>query len=64
MNEMTRRKLEMGKRVLEFCREHPDTNPGYLALMARLERLMARAAELERQEKIEEGLGEPGDSSA
>ena len=45
----------MGKRVLEFCRAHPDTDPAHLALVARLERLMARAAELERQEKIEEG---------
>jgi hypothetical protein len=54
MNEMTRRKLEMGRRVLQFCREHPDTNPGYLALVARLETLMARAEELERLEKIED----------
>lgn len=54
MDEMTRRKLEMGKRALEFCRAHPDTNPGYLAAVAQLERLMARAEELQRQEKIED----------
>ena len=54
MKEMTRRKLEMAKRVLQFSREHPDTNPGYLALVARLETLVARAEQLERQEKIEQ----------
>jgi len=58
MNEITRRKLEMGRQVLEFSRVHPSTDPAHLALMARLERLMARAEELERQEKMEaEELG-------
>jgi len=57
MDESTRRKIEMGRRVLEFSRAHPDTDPGYLALVARLERLMARAAELEAQEKREDGSG-------
>jgi hypothetical protein len=44
MDEMTRSKLEMGRRALEFCRAHPDTDAAYLALVARLERLMSRAA--------------------
>ena len=59
MDKRTRRNLEMGQRALEFCRAHPTTDPGYLALVARLERLMARAAELERQEKIEELRSRP-----
>ena len=54
MRELTRKRLEMGKRALKFCRAHPSTDPGYLALLARLEALMARAEELERQEKIAE----------
>jgi hypothetical protein len=56
MDEMTRRRLEMGRRALAFCRAHPDTNPAYLALVARLERLIARANELEIQEQIERRL--------
>jgi 7,8-dihydro-6-hydroxymethylpterin-pyrophosphokinase len=38
---------------VEFSRAHPDTNPAYLALLARLETLLARAEALEQQEKIE-----------
>jgi hypothetical protein len=53
MNDLTRRRLEMARRVVEFSRAHPDTNPAYLALLARLETLLARAEELEQQEKIE-----------
>jgi hypothetical protein len=51
MNEKTRRKLEMGRRALAFCRAHPESSPGYLALVARLEALLARAEELEMQER-------------
>jgi 7,8-dihydro-6-hydroxymethylpterin-pyrophosphokinase len=53
MNDLTRRRLEMARRVVEFSRAHPDTNPAYLALLARLETLLARAEALEQQEKIE-----------
>jgi 7,8-dihydro-6-hydroxymethylpterin-pyrophosphokinase len=53
MNDLTRRRLEMARRVVEFSRAHPDTNPAYLALLARLETLLARAEALEEQEKIE-----------
>jgi hypothetical protein len=54
MDKGTRRKLEMGRRALEFARAHPDTNPAYLAAVARLERLLARAAELEAEVEVEE----------
>jgi hypothetical protein len=51
MDEMTRRKLEMGRRALAFCRAHPDSSPEYVANVARLEALLARAEELELLEK-------------
>jgi hypothetical protein len=56
MDEMTRQKLEMGRRALEFCRAHPDSSPEYVAAVARLEALLARAEELELQEKNERKL--------
>ena len=51
MDEETRRKLEMGRRALDFCRAHPDSSPEYIATVARLEALLARAEELKLQEK-------------
>jgi hypothetical protein len=45
MNAECRRKIEMGTRALEFSRAHPDADPGYAAAVAKLEQLMARAAE-------------------
>jgi hypothetical protein len=56
MNEMTRRKLEMGRKALEFCRAHPDSSPEYVAAVSRLEALLARAEELELQEKNQRQL--------
>ncbi|HYF40328.1 MAG TPA: hypothetical protein VD930_11605 [Gemmatimonadales bacterium] len=53
MDEKTRRKIEMGKRALKFCRAHPDSNPEYNAAVARLEALLARARELELKEEKE-----------
>lgn len=53
MDQETRRKLEMGRRALAFCREHPDTNPVFAAAVARLEAQLARAEELERLEEEE-----------
>jgi hypothetical protein len=53
MDEMTRRKLEMGRRALEFCRANPDSSPEYVAAVARLEALLARAEELELREKTQ-----------
>jgi hypothetical protein len=46
----TRRKLEMGKRVLEFSRMHSDTSPGYVAAAARLQERLARADQVARQQ--------------
>jgi hypothetical protein len=43
MNAVSRRKIEMGSRALEFSRAHPDTDAGYQAAAARLEQLVARA---------------------
>jgi hypothetical protein len=45
MNAESRRRIEMGKRALEFSRAHPDTEPGSDALVARLEQQLARADE-------------------
>jgi hypothetical protein len=53
MDQETRRKLEMGRRALAFCREQPDTNPVFMAAVARLEAQLARAEELERLEQEE-----------
>jgi hypothetical protein len=50
MNYSIRRKLDMAGRVREFCRTHPDQNPGYTAAVARLEERLARAEALARQE--------------
>ena len=60
MDQETRRKLEMGRRALKFCRAHPDSNPQYIAAVARLEALLARADELEKLEEEEEKLAENG----
>jgi hypothetical protein len=65
MDEMTRKRLEMGKRALEFCRAHPDSNPQWIAAVARLEALLARAEELEKQEEKEQELDlSPGTSGS
>jgi hypothetical protein len=54
MDEGIRRRLEMGRRALEFARAHPDSNPAYVEAVARLEALLARAAELETELELEE----------
>jgi hypothetical protein len=46
MQAQVRRKLEMGTRVLEFSRAHPDGSPGYTAAVTRLEERLARAEQL------------------
>ena len=43
MNAESRRKIEMGKRALEFSLAHPDTDPGATIAATRLEQLVARA---------------------
>src|SRR5918994_2695423 len=43
MNSESRRKIEMGRRALEFCVAHADTDPGTATVVTRLEQLVARA---------------------
>jgi hypothetical protein len=43
MDALSRRKIEMGTRALEFSRAHPDSEPGTEGVVARLEQLLARA---------------------
>ena len=45
----TRRKLNMGSRVLEFSKHHQDTSAGYVTAVTRLTDRLARAAQLGRQ---------------
>lgn len=51
MKAPTRRKLEMGKRALEFSRANPDASPGYAAALARLEERLARGEQLAGQQR-------------
>jgi hypothetical protein len=46
MNSHSRRRVEMGTRVLEFSRAHPDSEPGTATVVARLEQLVAGANEV------------------
>ena len=50
MNFTIRRKLDMAGRVRDFCRTHPDQNPGYTAAVARLEERLVRAEALAQQQ--------------
>ncbi len=43
MKATTRRTIEMGNRVLNFSRAHPDPSPGYAAALSRLEKTLADA---------------------
>jgi hypothetical protein len=52
MNAKTRRKLEMGARVLEFSRAHPDGSPGFAAALARLEDRLNRAEQVAEQQRL------------
>ena len=51
MKAIARRKLEMGKRALDFSRAHPESTPGYTAALTRLEALLTRADELATQQR-------------
>jgi hypothetical protein len=51
MDAKSRRKLEMGKRALDFSRAHPDGCPGYTAAVTRLEEGLARAKQLADQQR-------------
>src|SRR5689334_7620990 len=46
MDAPSRRKMEMGRRALEFSRAHPDSEPGSDVLVARLDQLVARGNEI------------------
>jgi hypothetical protein len=51
MNAKIRRTLEMGTRVLNFSRAHPDKSPGYVAALSRLEATLARGGQLMIQQR-------------
>jgi hypothetical protein len=51
MDAKSRRKLEMGRRVLDFCHGHPDPSPGYTAAVTRLEERLARSGVLASQQR-------------
>lgn len=51
MSALTRRKLEMGQRALEFSRANPDASPGYAAALARLEERLVRGEQLAAQQR-------------
>jgi hypothetical protein len=57
MDERTRRKIEIGKRTLAFCKAYPEPNPEFVAAVARLEALLARADQLESEEKTRRKRG-------
>jgi phosphotransferase system IIA component len=46
MKAKTRRKIEVGRRVLRFSQDHPDPSPGYATTLASLQKLLERAEEL------------------
>lgn len=50
MNARVRRKIEMGRRALEFSRAHPDESAGYGAALARLDELVTRVDLLSDQQ--------------
>jgi hypothetical protein len=50
MLAITSKRLDMGSRVLEFARQHPDTSPAFTAAVARLQERLARAKQLDVQQ--------------
>jgi hypothetical protein len=51
MNALTRRRLEMGTRALEFGRAHPDESPGYTAALTQLQAQLTRSRQLATQQR-------------
>lgn len=51
MDALIRIKLEVGGRVVGFCRAHPSDNPGLNEAVDRLEGLLARAKSLDAQHR-------------
>lgn len=56
MNAITRSKLDMGDRALNFSRAHPDASPGYTAALTGLEQRLTRAQQLARVQQ--EGINQ------
>ena len=56
MNRITRSKLEMAARALEFSQAHPDESPGYVSALKELEELLQRANQLADQQR--QGIAE------
>ena len=50
MRAKSRRKIEMGQRVLEFIRQLPDPSPGFASATERLKERLARAHQLGQQQ--------------
>jgi hypothetical protein len=50
MRAKSRRKIEMGQRVLEFIKQHPNLGPGFATATARLQERLARARQLAQQQ--------------
>ena len=50
MRAKSRRKIEMGQRVLEFIRQNPDLGPGFATATARLKERLERARQLAQQQ--------------
>ena len=62
MRAKSRRKIEMGQRVLEFIRQNPDLGPGFASATARLKERVARARQLAQQQL--DGRSEVSDATA
>jgi hypothetical protein len=56
MNAITRSKLDMGDKALNFSRAHPDQSPGYAAALTGLEQRLTRAQQLARAQQ--EGINQ------
>ena len=51
MDVITRKRLEMGARALEFSQAHPDESSGYTKALAELTELLARSEQLADQQR-------------
>lgn len=62
MKARTRVKIEMGRRALRFCQDHPDPSAGYATNVRRLEECLIEAVEMIQQQsaglKAQHGIAE------
>jgi hypothetical protein len=56
MNAVTRSKLDMGDKALNFSRAHPDASPGYAAALTGLEQRLTKAKQLAQTQQ--EGINQ------